>query len=208
MSLPDNFHACIETKDKEHVPFKFLDQDYSVPVKIDARPDFHKGLGPNLIHSVDGMVVREMYRRCMYKFSTLDRVAKAQCSVNPGLNGKSAPMVEILWNNYLETGFLSVRILDYLFEDTIGLVDSNVIHALIVSLPKQPFELVSVHDCFRCHPNYGNDLRRQYNTIMADINDSTLLQSMAKQVAHSRIKTKKIGHIDRDAILNSEYMLA
>ncbi|MCA1800277.1 MAG: RNA polymerase subunit sigma, partial [Actinobacteria bacterium] len=78
----------------------------------------------------------------------------------------------------------------------------------IVSLPKQPFELVSVHDCFRCHPNYGNDLRRQYNTIMADINDSTLLQSMAKQVAHSRIKTKKIGHIDRDAILNSEYMLA
>jgi hypothetical protein len=61
---------------------------------------------------------------------------------------------------------------------------------------------------FRCHPNYGNDLRRQYNRIMADINDSTMLQDMAKQVAHKGIKTKKVGHIDRDLIFNASYMLA
>lgn len=61
---------------------------------------------------------------------------------------------------------------------------------------------------FRCHPNYGNDLRLQYNRIMADINDSKMLESMAKQVAHAGIKTNKVGHIDRDLILNANYMLA
>ena len=206
--MPDNFHACIETKDKELFPFKFLDNEYTVPRKIDARPDFHKGLGPNLIHSIDGMVVREMFRRCMFDLATLDRVAKAQCSTNPGKTGKSSRIVTELWDNFLRTGFLSVRILDHLYEDTIGLVDSAEITKLIASLPVKPFQLISVHDCFRCHPNYGNDLRKQYNIIMADINDSTMLESMAKQVAHKGIKTKKVGRIDRDLILNANYTLA
>lgn len=206
--MPDNFHACIETKSTELIPFKFLDTDYNVPVKINARPDFHKGLGPNIVHSVDGMVVREMFRRCMFKHSTLHRIEKAFCSSNRGTNGKSSQIVTNIWNNFLETGFLSTRIFDHLYEDTVGLVDRKVISDLMDTLPKKPFPLVSVHDCFRCHPNYGNDLRRQYNTIMADINDSTLLQFIAKQVAHKSIKTKKVGKIDRDLILNANYMLA
>jgi hypothetical protein len=144
--MPDNFHACIETKDKEFIPFKFLDVDYNLPVKIDARPDFHKGLGPNMIHSVDGMVVREMFRRCMFKQTTVDRVVGAICSPNPGKNGKSSSIVTQLWNNFLNSGFLSVRILDYLYTDTIGLVDPKMIDELINSLPTKPFDLVSVHD--------------------------------------------------------------
>lgn len=144
--MPDNFHACIETKDKELVPFKFLDTDYSVPVKIDARPDFHKGLGPNLIHSVDGMVVREMFRRCMFNPMTTQRVLKAIHSANHGTDGKSSSIVTELWNNFLQTGFLSVRILDHLYEDTMGLVSPTTILELISSLPDKPFELVSVHD--------------------------------------------------------------
>jgi len=205
--MPDNFHACIETKDKELIPFKFLDTEYTVAKKIDARPDFHKGLGPNMIHSVDGMVVREMFRRCMFKPATTQRVLKAIHSANHGTDGKSSQIVTELWDNFLRTGFLSVRILDHLYEDTMGLVSPTTILELIGSLPDKPFELVSVHDCFRAHPNYGNDLRKQYNRILADLNDSTLLESMAKQVAHKGIKTKKVGKIDRDLILNANYTL-
>jgi len=49
--LPDNFYACIETHDKEVIPFHFLDQEFQVVQKVNERPRFHKGLGPNLIHS-------------------------------------------------------------------------------------------------------------------------------------------------------------
>jgi hypothetical protein len=209
--LPDNFHAVIETQDRANASVNFLGGRFDVPVKVDQKPRFHKGLGPNLIHSVDGFVVREMLRRCMFKEEVTTRVM--DLILNPvgafiyGTNGKSADMVQTLWDWYLETGILSVRILDYLYEDTMGLVDPMVVAKLLQSLPDQSFDVVTVHDCFRCHPNYGNDLRRQYNTILADINDSTLLKSIASQVVNREVKVRKHGKIDREVILNGNYLL-
>lgn len=207
-TMPDNFYACIETHDKEILDFKFLDEDFQVIQKVNERPRFHKGLGPNLIHSVDGMIVREMYRRCQYDQKTIDRVVEALNKGANGTNGKSADMVNTLWEHYLESGFLSVRILDYIYEDTLGLVDDEVILELIESLPPRSFELVCVHDCFRCHPNYGNDLRRQYNRILADICDSNLLRYIASQVADQTIQARKVGIIPREVILNANYTLS
>lgn len=205
--LPDGFYACIETKDKEAVYFDFLDEEYTVIQKVNERPRFHKGLGPNLIHSVDGLVVREMLRRCMFDSRVTKRVTEAIIKGNHGKNGKSAPMVQMLWEHYQESGFLSVRILDYLYEDTLGLVDPIVIANLMMTLPDVPFELVTVHDCFRCHPNYGNDLRRQYNRIMCDIKNSTLMANIASQVANKPVKTRKVGKIADEVILNANYAI-
>jgi hypothetical protein len=205
--MPDNFHACIETKTKITKEFHFNGASYDLPQKIDGRPDFHKGLGPNLIHSVDGLVVREMYRRCMFKADTIMRVIDA--ITGEAYGNVFNEEVSTLWNHYLNTGFLSVRILDELTEDNIGLVDPVVIAKLIQTLPEKAFDVVSVHDCFRCHPNYGDDLRRQYNNIMADVNDATgLLSQMCSQVANETMKAKKLGTIPRDTILQSNYMLA
>lgn len=207
--MPDNFYACIETHDKEIVNFKFLDEDYQVIQKVNERPRFHKGLGPNLIHSVDGFIVREMYRRCQYDVTMMQRVLELIGNGEAGgTDGKSAEMVKILWDHYEQSGFLSARILDYLYEDTWGLVDHTKIWDLINSMPFQSFQLVCVHDCFRCHPNYGNDLRFQYNTILADLNESEMLPYIASQVADQDIKTRKVGKIPREVILNANYTLS
>lgn len=207
-TLPDNFHAYIETKTTELVPFKFLDKAYKFPRKVDGRPDFHKGLGPNLIHSIDGLIVREMFRRCSYDPKIITHVKDLLWKEAKGTTGKSAAMVQTLWSHYKETGFLSTRIFDYLHEDTMGLVDKHVILDLINTLPSKPFEMVSVHDCFRVHPNYGNDLRKQYQIILADINDSTMLASLCSQVAGRKIPVKKFGGLTRETILESNYCLA
>lgn len=206
--LPDNFHAYIETKTTELIPFEFLNTTYKFPRKVDGRPEFHKGLGPNLIHSVDGLIVREMFRRCSYDPKTITRVKDLLYIKASGTSGKSGEMVTKLWDHYRATGFLSTRIFDYLHADTMGLVDHSTICALIDTLPAQPFEMVSVHDCFRCHPNYGNDLRRQYQHILADLNDSHLLQSLCSQVAGKRVPVKKTGQLTRQTILASNYCLA
>jgi hypothetical protein len=207
--MPDNFHCVIETHDKEMRSFMFLDKQFTVVQKINERPRFHKGLGPNMIHSVDGMVVREMYRRCMFDGKVTSRVTSAIADPNAnGTTGKSAEMVRTLWEHYEQCGFLSVRILDYLYEDTIGLVDKLTIAKLIYSLPDKAFDVVSVHDCFRCHPNYGNDLRRQYNIILADINDSDLLPYMACQIINKPVSTRKVGTIPREIILEGNYLLS
>ena len=207
--LPDDFYACIETTDKERISFNFLDTKHEVIQEIHERPRFHKGLGPNLIHSIDGYIVREMFRRCMFDEKVTTRVMDLLKTGAKGTNGKSAEKVSSLWSNYKATGLLSMRILDYLHHDTMGLVDPLVIGKLIQTLPDQSFDLVCVHDCFRCHPNHGNSLRRQYNHILADINESTLLVDIASQVTgDNNIKVQKAGKIARDVILNANYTLS
>jgi len=208
--LPDNFHACIETKNKEIQVFSFLGQEHKLTVEVNGRPDFHKGLGPNLIHSVDGMVVREMLRRCSYDRNHVENIMKV---ITSGANNyrinqhNKHEMVGTLWRNYVESGFMSTRILDYLDSDTIGSMDPDMITRMIQTLPNEPFDVVTVHDCFRAHPNYGNDLRTQYNTILADINDSFMLTSMCSQVTGRDLHARKVGKIKRDDILNGNYLL-
>ena len=209
--MPDNFNACIETKSKVNVPFNMLGVNYKLPVSIDERPEFHKGLGPNLIHSVDGFVVREMFRRCMYDQT---RITDLMMMLSKNKEVKSSKpkydnmMVAELWMNFCSSGFLSSRILDHLSSENIEMVDSLVIAKLIQSLPEKPFDMVSVHDCFRCHPNYGNDLRIQYNTIMCDIKNSEILSSMCSQVTESTLKVQKVGTIKDETILEGNYLLA
>ena len=95
---------------------------------------------------IDGFIVREMFRRCSYDPKTITRVKDLLSIVAVGTNGKSAKMVQTLWSHYKTTGFLSTRIFDYLFHDTMGLVDYTTIKNLIDSLPEKPFEMVGVHD--------------------------------------------------------------
>jgi len=207
--LPDNFHACIETKKAEHQGFTMMGKKMQITKYVDGRPDFHKGLGPNLIHSVDGFIVREMARRCMYKPQRILHILELiKNNKTSGTGGRSAEMTQILWSEYKRSGFLSTRIFDHLYKDTMGYVDPGVIAELINSLPMKPFQIVTNHDCFRCHPNYGNDMRLQYNRILADINDSKMLQSMVSDVLGRPIKIKKFGTIDRNLILNSNYALS
>lgn len=211
--MPDGFNACIETQDKERLSFKFLDVEHTVDRKINSRPKFHKGLGPNIIHSIDGMIVREMLRRCMFNIDTVNRVRAALDNpMKPEYAlrypGKSSSKVLEIWDYYQESGYLSVRILDYIYDDTIGLIDADIILSLLNSLPNKPFDVVTVHDCFRAHPNYGNVLRRQYNICLADLNDSNLLENIAKQIAHDDIETEKVGKIPRATILESNYSLS
>ncbi len=206
--LPDGFYACIETNDVEYNQFTFMDEVYEVKQKTNERPKFHKGLGPNLIHSIDGMVVREMYRRCMFDGNVTKRVCDLIIEGGEyGTTGKSADKVKELWGMYEKSGFLSVRILDYLFADTMGLVDPMGIAKLIQTLPNRSFDMVSVHDCFRCHPNNGDEMRRQYNRILCDIKNSNMLEFIASQVVGQKVSYPKVGNIPDDVILNANYAI-
>lgn len=44
---------------------------------------------------------------------------------------------------------------------------------------------------FRVHPNYGNDLRRQYNEVLAQIADSNLLDFMATQITRRAVNINR-----------------
>ena len=61
---------------------------------------------------------------------------------------------------------------------------------------------------FRVLPNYGNDLRRQYNRLLAEVAQSDLLSFLVSQIVKRRITVSKIDpdlHVD---ILNANYSLS
>lgn len=98
--------------------------------------------------------------------------------------------------------------MDHLNPDNLGHVDQGVIEDLIQSLPVKPFKVVTVHDCFRCHPNYGNDLRRQYNLQLHLIAKSNLLDNIVSQLLGKPISLGKLDDTLAQDILAADYALS
>ena len=152
-----------------------------------------------------------MYRRCSYDQQQLLDLVELLTSEKPLYVplGKSpkGEQVKTLWAHYKSTGFLSARILELLDDETLALVDQEVIKALVATLPDKPFSVLSVHDCFRVHPNYGNDLRRQYNQVLTDLAQSTILASIASQLNGEPTDVAKYSDLSKH-ILETNYALS
>lgn len=207
--MPDNFHVHVKIMGQQSDYINFLDKPYEVKYAVNMAIEKGRSLGANMTHSIDGMIVREMLLRCNYdqnKIVWLLGLIEGKASI--GASPENSKMVETLWGHYTDSGFLSARILDYLDDDSVKLVDRVVIFDLIASLPKKPFEVISVHDCFRCLPNYGNDLRRQYNQLLSNIAKSDLLSFLLSQITGRLVKVGKHDDNLWKDILESNYALS
>lgn len=159
---------------------------------------------------IDGMIVREMTRRCSYDPDRIDRL-KHMIEVdwdNKETETEDDQMVITLWNHYEQSGYLSARILDHLMINNIGHVDKAVIKELLGSLPEKPFKVLSIHDCFRCLPHYGNDLRRQYTRQLYLIARSNLLSYLLSQIMKKQVNIGKIDPTLANHVLESNYSLS
>lgn len=212
-TLPDNFHVQIKVMNQKKETVHFLNQPFDVFYKVNEPMDEGRSLGANTIHSIDGMIVRELTRRCSYD---PDRIAllRQQIAEKKHWGDSEATegdqMVITLWEHYEATGYLSARILDFLNFDNGAHVDMTVVSALLDSLPEKPFKVVSIHDCFRCLPTYGNDLRRQYNIQLQLIAQSNLLSVLIGQIIGKPGRVH-IGKLDPELhleILDSNYALS
>lgn len=210
--LPDNFHVHtkVESKLEETVIFKGGHE--KIVTKVNEPTKQGRSLGANTIHSIDGYVVRELTRRCMYDSEQIMQVKTALCfngtsdEMGPSENER---MIHILWKHYERTGMLSARILDYINEDSVHLVpDRQVIWKLIYSMPKKPFQVITVHDCFKTLPNYGNDLRRQYNILLAEIAKSDLLNALLEDITGRNIGVEKLDPEMHKDVLEANYALS
>lgn len=207
--LPDNFHVHVKVMVNETDYVQFMNRPVPVHIKTNQGTQDGLSLPANITHSVDGMVVREMHRRCDFDE---EHVLHLLSCLKNGVGGESTirdkdQLVLKLWTRYYESNFLSVRILDSLDAHNLGLVDPQIIWELIKTMPEKSFKVISIHDCFRVLPNYGNDLRRQYNQILSDIAGSKMLESIVSQIQGVHVPVGKAGNISVD-ILNADYALS
>lgn len=193
--LPDLFQVHSKVMDFEKHTVMWDNQPWEVRTRVNKPTESGRSLSANAVHSVDGFVMSEMMRRCMFKPSQV-KDAYDLCFTLPRdtyspILEKDNAMVEALWGKYMETGYLSVRIIQHLNEDNIESVDKEKVLSLLGSLPKKPFQILTVHDCYRCLLSYGNDLRKQYNRIMHDVAQSSILENIIKQMTGKELVLPK-----------------
>lgn len=209
--LPDNFHAHIRVMAQMKETVHFMNQPYDTYYMVNQPTEEGRSLGANCIHSIDGMIVREITRRCSYD---VDRILQITGFLDAVIVGQhdhkdnDSRMVKILWEHYKESNYLSARILDHLHAHNVSLVDRKVIWELIESLPERPFTVIAVHDCFRVLPNYGNDLREQYNQQLMLIAKSKLLQYLLSQITGKQLNIGKLDPNLWKDILETDYALS
>jgi len=212
--LPDNFHVKVKVVGQVMEPVFFDDGRYEVPVKVVGPQPTGRSLGANIVHSLDGLFVREMVRRCSYD---PDRVIAAEMVLNDieivdnrTSDERKADMRKIrqLWKHFQQSGFLSARILDHIHNDNAYIVDAAVVNELIGSLPTKPFQILSVHDCFRCLPNYGNDLRQQYTLLLANLARSNMLSFLLSQLRGEEVQIQKLDPELWKDVMEAEYALS
>jgi hypothetical protein len=207
--LPDNFHSInkVESLDTHSVMIQGSPKNVSLSVNRGTKKG--KALGPNLTHSIDGMVVREMLRRCSFSPTAISRVLRL---IKFGASGTRTrtyddSMVERLWELYQASGFLSARILDHLQPENFGFVDPEAIRTLVLSMPVNPFRVITIHDCFRCLATYANDLRQQYNNILAEVAASNMFSFLASQILGQEVAIEKLSNF-ADQIRHADYALS
>lgn len=209
--LPDNFHVHTKVMVKECETVHFLDKPYDTYREVQGTKEKGRSLSANTVHSIDGMIVREMVRRCNYSAAKVALLRKliqeAGVASTVVSSDKDSHLVQTLWEHYLKTGFLSARIIDCLHEHNLHLVDLEAISDLLDSLPKKPFQVLTVHDCFRCLPTYVNDLRMQYNILLSTMAKSDLLTFIVAQIRGKHQQFGKVEDLSAE-ILQANYSLS
>lgn len=209
-TMPDNFQVNMNVWGTENHTVHFHNQPYSVPVKVIKPTDKGRSLSPNCIHALDSLVVREITRRCMYDPKKVEEIKHLLVHGGyPQLKvTKSGKLLLKLFKHYRESGYLSSRVLDVIDKTNIYLLDDqerNQVWEIINSLPAKPFDLFTIHDAFRCHPSYVNDLRWQYVHQMVLISKSNMLSFLLSQILGRDIEITKYSEDLHLEIAKSEY---
>lgn len=142
--LPDGFHAHVKvmvSEDKKIEIDELSHATFTHRFYENAGTESGLSLAANVIHSLDGMVVREMNRRCNYDPEQLqDALALINAYLIPPAAGYTPCRRE----------FVSLVEIDNITEDNIASCPQDIllrVKALILQVLEKPsFELVCIHD--------------------------------------------------------------
>lgn len=211
-TLPDGFEVKVKVMVTIERSVEFLGKLYPINYRVNTPQESGLSMGANIIHSLDGLVVREMNRRCNYTLERIDRMMEILARNNCGTAVAREKDIQLLrlialWE---ETQFLSAAIFEYIDHENRGHID-DVLYTKIVelvnSMPTISFPVVCIHDCFKFHANYGNDVRIQYKNILAELAESDVLSYIASEIAGKRINVQKLSNNLPAMIRDSEYAI-
>lgn len=206
-TLADGFDVVLKVMDAVETTVHFNGAPYDIIQYVNQPKDGEVSLAANIVHSIDGMIVREMQRRCQYDRAQIESVLAITTYGTRTDRKKDQELLRLL-RLYRDSQFMSARIFQYIDGENSGHFSHaerlEVKYLAQGMLVHRPFEILTIHDCFRCLPNYGNHLRYHYIEIMAQIARSEILSHIASQLTGRKVIAKKKADIS-SLILEAEY---
>jgi hypothetical protein len=221
--LPDNGHARVKVMEKVECRIEVDELDhatfsYEYYINCGVKKDVKNAA--NVIHSIDAYILRSMHRRCNYDAEALNNFGRLTITERQRRNlGGQANEVEavtlphhVYMERYEATQMVDSVIFDYLNKDTIKDLSNRHMTALwnlyLRMSEYQPFELVTVHDEFKCHPKNCNYMRQTYIDLFAELAESRVLEDIFLQLTgHECYYENKLEGLG-DLIRQSEYALS
>lgn len=203
--MPDGFDVRIKVMVSNSKEIKVPELNSSFThIFIENQPtDFGLSLAANSIHSIDGMIVREMNRRCNYNSAQLFKALDILDS------DKRKRIHSSQWN---KTTMVLASHINQVNKQSIkswSLETISRVEALIYSiLQNQPFDLIAVHDEFKAHANHMNTVRYWYKELLAELADSHIMQFIIRQICkNDKLKLHRASEDLGKYIRNSNYAL-
>lgn len=219
--LPDGFDARIKVMKKMETRIEVDELDHA-----SFTYEYYDNIGSktglsnaaNVTHSVDAYILRCMHRRLNYD-PVMVQVAADILEIEMISRSLGQKRWHCILSNEMEyymglwqrTQMADVVILPYLNETNVQSLDQKHLEQLatIVNgmLQYQPFELVTIHDEFKAHPNNVNWVRWQYKEILAELSESTVLDDILSQIYQVPGTFPKLSQNLGSMIRNSNYAL-
>lgn len=230
--LPDGFQTKIKVMDLIEVRLEIDELDgasfthyYKENVGLPIGHHKAKSNAANVVHSVDAYVLRSVHRRCNYDSevvtfanSVLLHEEMRRQEESLGLarltqeeEAKEGSRIAYYVNLWKQTNMADVVILPYLNAVTVKCLPNRMLMKLVqltsAMMQHKPFEVVTIHDEFKCHANNMNQLRWHYKEILADLAESTTLDFILSTIHGRKGSMAKLSQDLGQKIRQSNYAL-
>ena len=221
--LPDGFDARVKVMTKKSVRIEVDELDHSTfTYEYYDNEGTKSGLSnvANVVHSVDAYVLRCIHRRCNYDRAMVQKAydiirLSLQCRMNPDYEkvlDRADERIHYYINQYNRSDMADIVILPYISLTNVEQLTTEHLLKLVTiiesMLAHNPFEVVTIHDEFKCHANNMNHLRQHYIDIFAEIADSRLLSDLMSQLYGRKCPEVKLTPNLGALIRNSNYALS
>jgi hypothetical protein len=224
--LPDGYDARVKVMEKVESRVEVDELDHATfTYEYWENHGTKKGLSnvANVVHSIDAYILRCIHRRCNYDAGVLavalqallDEQAMRLAGITeqvPRIQDESCK-IDYYVSQYERSGMADVVIFPYLKDghQTQFLSDKHINQLITIGtgmMEYAPFEVITIHDEFKCHPNHMNHLRQQYINIFAELAESNILSDILSQIHGCKGVSPKLSNNLGGLIRQSNYALS
>lgn len=224
--LPDGYDARVKVMEKKESRIEVDELDHATfTYEYYENQGTKRGLSnvANVVHSIDAYVLRCIHRRCNYDADVVKRACLAlleeldmrQAGITeqvPRIQDESCK-IDYYVSQYERSGMADVVIFPFIVDghQTQFLSDKHIQALLDIGesmVTYQPFEVITIHDEFKCHPNHMNHLRQQYINVFAELAESNILSDILSQIHGCKGSFPKLSNDLAEKIRQSNYALS